>query len=203
MSHPVVVAIRVDGDAYREKLRDFCSGHGACLLVRETVDGSNPHFHAVLHSDRKVPAIRMALKRALAVGGNGEYSVAEVRDLDKYQRYIMKGESASVFPQVVMAVGMQYQDPTWQQSTHGAYWAESLALGRKRKLEPVMDVVYAECTTGGVEWHQRDKISKIYIKELVARSKPINLFSIKSYINLLQCKLCPDDTALDNLCSAV
>lgn len=198
-----VVAIRVDGDSHREKLRDFLSSDGAALLVRETVDGENPHYHAVLHSDRKVAAIRMALKRALGVGGNGEYSVAEVRDLDKYQRYMLKGPSADVMPEVIMAVGIQYMDAEWQKARHDAYWQEAASLGRKRKLEPLMDVVYRECTAAGVEWHQRDRIAKIYIKELVERSKPINIFSAKSAINLLQCKLCPDEAALDNLCSAV
>lgn len=198
-----VVAIRVDGDNHREKLRDFCSSDGAALVVRETVSGENPHYHAILHSDRKVAAIRMALKRSLGVGGNGDYSVAEVRDLDKYQRYMMKGPSADVMPEVILAVGIQYADAAWQQAKHDGYWQEAAAMGRKRKLEPIVDVVYRECTATGVEWHQRDRIAKIYIKELVDRSKPINLFAAKSSINLIQCKLCPDEAALDNLCSAL
>lgn len=198
-----IVAIRVDGDSYREKLRDFLTSDGGALLVRETVDGQNPHYHAVLHSDRKIPAIRMALKRALGLNGNGDYSVAEVRDLDKYLRYMLKGASADVGPEVIAAVGIQYQDPNWQRGQHAAFWADASAERRKRKLEPIMDAVYGICVAEGIEWHQRDKICKIYIKGLVERNRPINVFSAKSAINLIQVKLCPDDAALDNLVASV
>lgn len=199
------VAIRVDGDQYVQKLKDFLTSDGAALCVRETVEGENPHYHAVLHSTRKVPAIRMALKRALGIdaGGNGVYSLAEVRDLDKYQRYMLKGPSLEVMPDVVVAVGIQYQDTDWRQAKHDAFWEEAEQLSRKRKAEPLMDVVFRECTTTGVEWHMRDKIAKIYIKELISRNKAINCFAAKSAINLLQCKLCPDESALDNLVSSI
>lgn len=198
-----VVAIRVDGDNYAQQLRDFLTSDGAALCVRETVEGENPHYHAVLHSDRKVPAIRMALKRMLGITGNGQYSLAEVRDLDKYQRYMMKGPSADVMPEIIAAVGIQYQDNDWRQDKHDAFWEEAAQLTKKRKLEPIMDYTYRECTANSVQWHQRERIAKIYISELIARNKPINTFAAKSAINLLQCKLCPDDSALDNIVSSV
>lgn len=198
-----VVAIRVDGDSYRDKLRDFLSSDGGSLCVRETVDGDNPHYHAVLHSERKVPAIRMALKRALGLNGNGDYSVAEVRDLPKYLRYMMKGACAEVGPEVIMAVGMEYGNADWQRGQHAAFWADASADRRKRKLEPIMEATYKTCLDEGVSYDQRDRIAKIYIRGLIDRDRPINIFSAKSAINLLQCKLCPDDSALDNLVASV
>lgn len=198
-----VVAIRVDGDQYVQQLRDFLTSDGAALCVRETVEGENPHYHAVLHSDRKVPAIRMALKRMLGITGNGQYSLSDVRDLAKYQRYMMKGPSANVLPEIVVAVGIQYQDADWRRDQHDAFWEEAEQLTKKRKLEPIMDYTYRECTTQGVQWHQRERIGKIYISELISRNKPINTFAAKSAINLLQCRLCPDDSALDNLVSSI
>lgn len=200
---PIVVAIRVDGDQYRDRLRDFLTSDGGSLCVRETVDGENPHYHAVLHSERKIQAIRMALKRTLGVAGNGDYSCAEVRDLEKYQRYIMKGPSADVMPEIVVTHGLEYGDVEWQQATHDAFWEEAAAMSKKRKLEPIMEYTYRECTAQGVAYHQRERIAKIYIRELISRNKPINTFAAKSAINLIQCKLCPDDSALDNLVSSV
>lgn len=198
-----IVAIRVDGDQYRDQLRDFLTSDGASLCVRETVEGENPHYHAVLHSQRKIAAIRMALKRMLGVGGNGDYSMSEVRDLDKYQRYMLKGPSAGVMPEIVVTVGIQYQDAEWRQEKHDAFWEEAEQLTKKRKLEPIMDHTYRECTEAGVQWHQRERIAKIYITELISRNKPINCFAAKSAINLLQCKLCPDESALDNIVSSI
>lgn len=198
------LAIRVDGSDKQNPLVNFlCLDGGAYFVVSESCGTENAHCHGVIHTNKKTPAFRMALKRFLGITGNGAYSVAEVRDLAKYCRYMCKGTSADVGPVVVSAYGMEYANADWQRGQHAAFWADAAAAGRKRKLENIMDVVYEECTTQGVEWHQRDRIAKIYINQLVERNRPINVFSAKSAINLIQVKLCPDDSALDNLVSTV
>lgn len=197
------VAIRVDGQSH-EELVQFLTADGGSYLVVKELEGSNPHYHVVLHSTRKLPAIRTALKRAMpSLRGNGSYSVTAVRDLAKYQRYMMKGDSKEVMPQVVASYGMAYSDLSWQEEMHDAYWAEAEDLKRKRSKAPIQSSIYEQCTAEGVEWHQREKIARIYIKELVSRDKPINIFSLRSQINLIQVKLCPDDSAIDNLVSSI
>ena len=197
------VAIRVDAADATELICFLTADGGSYLAVKE-LEGSNPHYHVVLHTARKLPAVRTALKRAMpALKGNGSYSVSQVRDLSKYQRYMMKGESREVQPHVAAAHGMEYGSAQWQEEMHDAYWDEAEQLNRKRKREPVIDSVYQQCTAAGLSWDQRDKIARIYIKELISRDKPINTFALKSQINLIQCKLCPDDSALENLVSTV
>ena len=195
------VAIRVD-TADSSQLVQFLAADGGAYLAVKELEGTNPHIHVILHSSRKLPAIRTALKRAMPqLSGNGSYSVSQVRDLAKYQRYCMKGVSREIQAEVVAAFGLMYSDPSWQEEMHDAYWDEADQITRKRKREPVMDSVYQQCTAAAVQWHQRDSIARIYIKELISRDKPINLFALKSQINLIQCKLCPDDSALENLVS--
>lgn len=199
----LTLAIRVDGDQHRQKLRDFLSSDGAALCVRETVDGENPHYHAVLHTDRKIAAVRMALKRCLGVTGNGEYSVAQVKDLARYQRYMLKGDAKGVLPEIVIAIGMIYQSDSWVEEQHDAYWEENATLVKKRALEPVPAAVLSQCKEANVAWDRRDRIAEIYIRELVTRNKAINLFSLKSNVNLIQCQLCPGDQAIEDLARQV
>ena len=61
---------------------------------------------------------------------------------------------------------------------------------------PVAEAVLAACKEKNLKWDDRDAIAEMYIRELVARDKAVNLFSVRSNVSLLQCKLCPDDTAI-------
>lgn len=197
------IAIRVDGDSSVELCQVLDKDGGAYLVVKE-LEGSNPHFHAVLHSVRKLSAVRQALKRAMPqLNGNGSYSVTAVRDLTKYQRYMMKGETREKLPHVVAAHGVLYTDSAWQSEMHDAYWDENDSIQRKRKFEHIDDVVLDRCKELSYSWQNRQGIAEQYIRELVSRNKPINIFSLKSHVNLLQIKLCPDDRAIEDLAQQV
>lgn len=197
------IAIRVDGDSAAQLIEVLDKDGGAYLVVKE-LEGSNPHFHAVLHSVRKLAAVRQAIKRAMPqLNGNGSYSVASVRDLAKYQRYMMKGESAETMPVVIAAHGMMYTDPSWQEEQHDAYWEENEVLTRKRKASPAFDVVLQQCKVRQISWSNREAIAREYIKELASRDKGINIFALKSQVNLIQIKLCPDDSAIEDLARQV
>lgn len=200
MASPVYdIAIRLDGLDHSDLLEVLEQDGGAFLVVRE-VSGDNVHFHVVLHSKRKHTAVRAALKRQMpGINGNGAYSCVPVRDLGKYQRYIMKGDSRDLMPEVVAANGVNYCDPSWQEEMHDLYWDENEELTRKRKRQPTFEVVLDACKERGIVWSNREAIARIYIKELSDRDKPINLFSLKNQINLIQIKLCPDDSAIEDL----
>lgn len=193
------IAIRLDASDPARLLGVLSSDGGSYLVVKEMED-ENPHFHVFLRSARKLPAVRAALKRAMPeLNGNGSYSVALCRDVERYHRYMMKGEAAAVMPQVVGAFGMQFSDEVWQQDTHDAYWRENEEIGRRRKLVPVAEAVLQACRDANIRWDAREKISELYIRELLSRDKAINLFSVRSHVSLLQCKLCPDDSAIKDL----
>jgi len=197
------VAIRIDGQSASELIA-FCDKDGGAYFIVKELEGSNPHFHCVLHSVRKLSAVRTALKRAMpGLNGNGSYSVSAVRDLEKYQRYMSKGESSEVLPVVSGAQGFQYASAEWLQETHDAYWDENGQIMAARKRKHIIETVLLTCKEAKYEWTSRSLIAAAYIKELVSRDKPINIFAAKSAVNLIQVKLCPNDNAIDDLASTI
>lgn len=194
-----MIAIRLDAEDPSKLLEVLEKDGGAHLVVKEMAE-ENPHYHAILHSTKKHTAVRQALKRAMPnLNGNGSYSCVPVRDLEKYERYMMKGDSEEKMPDVVKAYGLEYANDEWQKDKHDSYWEENRRIGRKRKMESVDDVVLQICTEENISWSNREKLAEVYIRELSSRDKPINLFSLRAKLNLLQIKLCPDDSALKDL----
>lgn len=193
------IAIRLDGQS-SEKLIEFLDQDGGSYLVVKELEDSNPHFHVVLHTRRKLQAVRMAFRRQFPeLKGNGAYSISAVRDVDKYHRYLMKGESSELQPNVIAANGVQYSNVLWQQAQHDEYWQVNQELQEAERKLPVAEVVLKACKEVAVQWSNREKISELYIRELVVRDKPINLHSVRAAVSLLQVKLCPDDQAILDL----
>lgn len=193
------IAIRIDGTDSEPVARFLDADGGSYLVVREKEE-DNPHFHVYLRTARKISAIRTAFKRAFPeLKGNGSFSIAQCRDVEKYVRYMLKGDSDVELPNVCLANGIQFTDPDWVKEQHAAYWAVNEEINRRRKLLPVAEVVLAEAKKLGLKWDAVESIGKIYIKELVARDKAINIFSVKSHVALIQVKLCPNDEAIDFL----
>lgn len=179
-----------------EKVRDFITSKGGISgwSVRE-VSGDNEHWHWYLETDLKVEAFRAALTRAVpTLKGNAGYSISQVKDQDKYLRYMSKGESDGTGPNVAWKHGLLWTEEKLEE-LHQAYWEENRRL-KKRKVGTVMDYVMDQCKAEQIKWEDRRTITEYYIKELVKRDKPVNLFSLKSNVNLIQCKLCPDDSAI-------
>lgn len=196
-----VYAIRLDAEDPTELLAFLDKEEGAYMVVKELED-SNPHFHVVVHSKKKIAAVRAALKRALPnINGNGSYSLSAVRDLHKYVRYMCKGESVDKKPDIVGARGLNYQTDEWIEEQHDEYWVSALEIARKRddKKVPLIPLVIDLCKEKNVKWSDRVAISKLYIKELVSRDKAINSYAVRYAVNLIQIKLCPDDSAIDDL----
>lgn len=169
--------------------------------VREVAD-SGEHWHFYVETQMKVASFRQAIRRACpTLVGNGAYSVAETRDVDKYLRYIAKGDSQAVMPEVIYKCGLLWTDDKIKEF-HDDYWTEARAL-KKRRVGSVMDYVLDVCRDSGVAWDDRAAIAEEYIKELVNRNKPINIYSVKSCVNLIQVKLCPTDDAVKILAQQV
>lgn len=200
-----VYAIRIDGDEQVYGLIEFLEADGgAHLAVRETVEGGNPHGHAILRSHRNIATLRAALRRFFPdLVGNRAYSLALVKDIDRYERYMLKGDSASSPPEVIAAYGFQYGDLAWQDNQHAAYWEEHQATEARRRTLPLVEFVLNACKDANIQWHDKHAIAVVYIREAVARKKSINTFAVRAQVNLIQCQLCPDDQAIQDLASAV
>lgn len=194
------LAIRVDKEVQRVK-EFFDSKNYAGFGVRE-VSGDNEHWHFYVETQTKPASFRVILKRAVPdLAGNGAYSVADVRDVEKYLRYMCKGESSGVMPEVCWSSGLLWTTEKIEE-LHDDYWEENKAF-KKRRTTGVMDHVLDVCRDLGIAWDDRTAIAEEYMKELVARNKPINIYSVKSCVNLIQVKLCPTDDALKILAQQV
>lgn len=196
-------ALRLDAQDPAKLVEFLTKDGGAFYIVRELED-SNPHFHAYIHSKRKLQAFRSAFVRACLDGthGNGAYSLTAVRDLDKYHRYCSKGASAAEEPAVVQFSGIEFT-PGWFAARHEEYWAVNQELMEKRQKLPVWEAVLQACRTAGLAWSDKRGIALLYLRELAARDKAINIFSVRSSVALISVKLCPDDTALEDLANSV
>jgi len=167
--------------------------------VRETVDGANEHWHFAIRSDKKEQALRKGFLKAVpGVRGNGGYSLAVCRDEERYERYLCKGNSKDELPEIIWSHGF---DATADRikNIHDEYWNENSAFERRKRKLPVMDSVLAICKERRVKWDDRTAIADNYIRELVLRAKPINLFSVRTAINSIQVGLCPNDEAVSEL----
>ncbi|EFJ50314.1 hypothetical protein VOLCADRAFT_88798 [Volvox carteri f. nagariensis] len=187
------IALRIDRDLDSVKLfLDRCSGFG----VRE-VAGSNEHWHFLVETDsyRNIQSFRVALTRKIpTLKGNACYSATVVSDLEKYERYLAKGESEGAGPEVVWRHSLKYTDEKIEE-LHIGYWTENKRL-RKRKAGSVIDAVIDIAKDENVHWERREKLAELYLKEVVSRNRPVNIFAARSAVNTIQIQLCPDDTAI-------
>lgn len=191
-------ALRIDGE-HNSALSAIVQQYGLKGFgVRENANG-NVHCHYLLMSDEglKMPALRKTLLQKMPeLRGNGSYSIASVKDLQKYCRYMAKGESAGVGPTVV-----------WQETLfsidelHNEYWIENAA--RYRPTLPLPDFVVQKARDENVEYTNRSKLAEIWVREAVARKKPLNVFQIRSQLNLIQCMLCPTDQQILNIAGEI
>lgn len=200
MSQYFHYAVRTDKDFPAVKAFFENSTDVSGFAVRE-VAGDNEHWHWYIRSSRKAQPLRVALTRAVSsLKGNGGYSVAECRDIEKYHRYMCKGDAPEVPAEHVWSKG-----PEWNQdkfdSLHEEYWAENQRM-KKRKVGSVQDHVVDEAKRNCTAWDDRRALTKMYIKELVARSKPINTFAVKAAVRVIQCLLCPNEDAIEEVVNA-
>lgn len=198
------LALRIDKsfDAVKEFI--VSAGYSG-FAVREVV-GDNEHWHWYLEGDKysSVQSFRVKLVKSVPeLRGNGAYSVKQCDEhYEKYWQYMAKGDGEGATPVLSWRHGLLFTDEKMEE-LHEAYWSVNHDL-KRRKLQPVMDEVLERCKRAAVQYHDRRTIFREYIKVLYERNKPINLFSVKSGVNLIILKLCPDlDDGLELLLNQV
>lgn len=188
-------------------VKEFITNKGASgFAVAEKAGDDNAHHHWYLEMQgfKNVQTFRVALtKKIPGLKGNGAYSVKECDDdYERYWQYMCKGAGSGTGADVVWRHGLVFTDEKLE-ALHAAYWSEN--RDRKRvKMEPVLDVVFQKLKEDGTAWSDREAVAQAYIRELYARNKPINIYSVKSAVNLLQIKLAPvADEAIKVLAGSV
>lgn len=200
----VYYAVRLDGDD-SASLSTFLALLGCYFIVRESVSGQNVHMHAVVYSSEKLKTIRSRFLRAFpACSGNGSYSLTTVDDVDKYHRYLCKGADKDSAPEVVGRQGLLYTDE-WVASQHESYWQvnDQIASSKSSRKRSVFEIVYDQCVSEDVYWNDSKTIAKKWVLALSQANKGINIFAVRSNVNLLRIKLCKDDKALDTIAQSV
>lgn len=198
MSH---YALRID--CALDEVKSWLDKHSiGGWAVREVAGEANEHWHFHLIVEKTIKQLRCSFNRECpSLKGNGKYSLTECRDVDKYDRYMAKGDCEGQCPELVWSFGLDYTDEKVSE-LHDSYWSENRKL-KKRKTGSMIDRVVDVAKAENVEWSNRLALSKIYIRMLGEASKPINLFSIRSNLNAVQYALCPDDSILESLCERV
>lgn len=195
-------AVRIDlGSVSEEQVADWlCDLDTGHFAVREG-DPENPHIHAIVCTSMLIRSFRNKFLRAFPnLSGNGSYSITAVKDEDKYNRYMCKGAGEGSPPRIVSKNGLLYTED-WAEEQHRRYYEEAPKLSRGKKR--LIDVVYDTCKEAAIDWHDRQAIARVYIKECMSRNQSINTFQAKGAVNLVQCKLCPTDAAIEDLINGI
>lgn len=191
------VALRIDG-CFDDVIKWADKWHLGGFAVRETVAGENQHWHFVLEGPKSLKQLRSSFNREVpGLTGNGAYSLTQVKDIEKYLRYLCKGGGEGQLPEISWTNSLIYTSDKISE-LHDAYWSENKKL-KKRKAGSMIDWIVDEAKRRAIQYHARDKLAEMYIRELAERGKPINLYSIKSNLNTAQFLLCPDDSILRSL----
>lgn len=197
---PLKIALRID--TCFDEVVSYVEEKGfSGWCVRESVEGENQHWHWYLEGDafKNIRAFRVALTRKVeGLKGNGSYSAKETDEfVERYWRYMAKGPGDGQNCDVVWRQGLLWT-PERIEELHVGYWEENRV--KRPKLGPIDDVVLEKAKEAGLEYDDVLGLQKIYIKELFVRNKPINLFSVRSHVNLLALKLAPNvDEAVNRM----
>jgi len=210
MVYRYALRIDLDGVTAAAALEFITKFAIAFLVVRETVDGDNPHIHAFFTSESKLAGIRKAIQRFLSGDrGNAGYSLKEcAAEYDDYLTYLCKGNSSTELPEVVGKHGLDFTDE-FVQERHALYYVNREAIiGQRHKRKKITTATAVEkleerCKEAGIVWNQKNDIALEYIKMCKAGRKAINVFSARSIVNAVTVALCPDDTAARELAQLI
>lgn len=196
----------LNGDVRGGMLRFFAGMCCAYFAVRETVAGDNPHYHCLVDSEHDTKKLRNSFRTHLpSLVGNRNYSIklADESQVDAYLRYLCKGESADLPPDVVVRQGLEFTTENvslW----HEAFWVNRAEIDQARQKRKkltsasVADKLYEICVHHGIRYSQREEIARQYLRMCKAANKPISIYYAKSVINIVVLKLDHENEGAEN-----
>lgn len=192
----VVVRLCLRIDKCFPEVRAFVESKGySGFAVREVAGEDNEHWHWYLEGGPypNVQRFRVQLTRSVPeLRGNRAYAAKEASQdtYEQYWKYCCKGTSEANAPEISWRHGLLWTDAKFTE-LHAAYWAAN-PRAAARRARPARDIVLERCREARVEWDDRREIFKHYINVLFEQNKPINLFMVRTHVNLLQLQLAPN-----------
>lgn len=120
------IRVTLDDD---QKLLEFFKDYD-CLITKEGADTEVPseHYHMILKTELKIPALRVRIRNYFGFKGNKDYSIKQPKDeeeLDKALRYICKGTKARL-PTVIKNIGYDTDE------LHRRWWETNANVKRDK-----------------------------------------------------------------------
>lgn len=205
------VALRVDVPAiqgFKQKFISWVSKFDGYIVAHEAPTVENKHVHCIIETKKSEKAFRSAFVREFpeCVGNKGYSLKVCDDDYEAYIRYICKGESEIVPPDIWACNGLLY-GPQVVEQAHKKYYVNQAAVIENRKkekevskLKPV-ELVERECKRMGVQGFDREGIAKMYLRLWRDARKPINVYAARAVVNSV-C-LCLSDSCEQSLASKI
>lgn len=175
-----------------DEVRRYVADHGVHFIVRHGVDedDARPHWHALFTSSKKADALRNHFTRTLKLkGGNGQYSLKEVKDEEIFERYMCHADGDGAVVHVVSA-----QSPADQPDKYGVEWCrernkEFYAKRRdfnrqaKKERKSIIDDCVDRC--GELPEKSRERVAKVLLCVYKERRAPMNTFQMRAQLNTI------------------
>ena len=105
-----------------EKLISFIKSNANTLIIVKEL-GERPHIHCIIEPIKSVSTYRQQFLKSFPMcKGNKCYSLEEVKDIDAMKKYVCKGESESLMPNVLFVKDLDVD------SLHKCYWETNKSL---------------------------------------------------------------------------
>lgn len=167
-------------------INDKSPGH---LVIKHSADEDvpNDHWHALMWSDKKIPALRMDFrKNNPIITGNGAYSLTEIKKktdddpVEAYERYMCHGKELGDPVNVVSAFGAKYTE-SWFKDQNTAYYAKQKEFkkkeNKKSETKSLVNDLLKEVEAAGLS-DRRDIVNKL-IQMYKKERRPMNTYYIR------------------------
>jgi len=196
MSQTYAIRIHELDETIRHKLGSFLDSiSGSYVIARETYECMRPHFQGWIRTETLIPALRERLYRAMPEirgrgkgRGNAVYSLSHVRDIDRYQYYILKG-SPTELPDIIFrsGVALSSDDITVM---HKKYWeskTETTSNAKRNTTQTLIDWVKEQSFDDMQEYQVRQIIGDKIIAEYIRTEKLMMTHQMSGVYNLCMC----------------
>jgi len=200
MSQTYAIRVHELDDTIRQKLGTFLEGiNGSYCIARETYECTRPHYQGWIRTETKIPALRERLYRSMPEvrgsgkgRGNSAYSLATVRDIDRYKYYILKGSPQNL-PDIVFRSGYDISEDDINRM-HTEYWnsrTTSNASEKRNTTNKILDWAKEQSFENMSAHDIEDIVGSKIIEEYIKAEKLMMLHQMNGLYNLVMCTVNP------------